>query len=132
MPTVSPNPNVSVFDSTIALLVLLFDAQSGELVSNVTLTNEHSVLFEHLQPATLYSGLLYAINEQGKSSPVRLQTATLGPPEKRQMSQGTWTQLLITILFFEQIALINFFSQKNKNKIEQQTKKRRKLTNSCC
>lgn len=68
--------------------LLLFEAQSGQPVSNQSLRDELYVQFQQLRPATLYTLLLYAINEQGKSAPLRLQAATLGPPEKRQMSQG--------------------------------------------
>lgn len=73
--------------------VVLFESQSGQLINNLSLTNEHAAKFENLRPATLYSALVYALNEQGKSTPLRLQTATLGPPEKRQMSQSKFIEI---------------------------------------
>lgn len=85
---------------------MLFESQSGQLVNNLSLSSEHAARFENLRPATLYSAVVYAVNEQGKSTPLRLQTATLGPPEKRQMSQSMFTVILRFECIFVVIGMI--------------------------
>ena len=69
-------------------MAVVYEAQNEQLVLNLTRKQPHFVL-STLKPATQYAVLLYAINEQGRSPVHRLHTATLGPPEKRQMSQSS-------------------------------------------
>ena len=69
-------------------MAIVYEAQNEQLVLNLTRKQPYFV-FSTLKPATQYAVLLYAINEQGRSPVHRLHTATLGPPEKRQMSQSS-------------------------------------------
>lgn len=69
-------------------MAIVYEAQTEQLVLNLTRKQPYFVL-STLKPATQYAVLLYAINEQGRSPVHRLHTATLGPPEKRQMSQSS-------------------------------------------
>lgn len=69
-------------------MAIVFEAHNEQLVLNLTRKQPYFVL-NTLKPATQYTVLLYAINEQGRSPVHRLHTATLGPPEKRQMSQSS-------------------------------------------
>lgn len=68
-------------------MAIVYEVQNEQLVLNLTRKQPYFVL-NTLKPATQYTVLLYAINEQGRSPVNRLHTSTLGPPEKRQMSQS--------------------------------------------
>lgn len=85
-----PPPPAPLSSPVSRLNALLFEAQSGQLIRNQTIaaSGKAYVQFASLRPATLYSVCIYAMNDHGKSPPLYLQAATLGPPEKRQMSQG--------------------------------------------
>lgn len=65
-------------------MAIVYEAHNEQLVLNLTRKQPYFVL-NTLKPATQYTVLLYAMNDQGKSPAHRLHTATLGPPEKRQM-----------------------------------------------